>query len=361
MVDLSAIVHNYRVLARRGGGTGRVIPVLKADGYGHGAVPLARRLAGEGADLFAVAIAPEGIALRQAGIAGEILVLNFTEPGEAPALRGYGLTPVLHDLAQAAAYAEATRGFSTALPVHVKIDTGMARLGLAPEELGALARLLRGASGLEVRGTLTQFSRGDEEDPEPTRRQIDTMRAALDALRDAGVPPGLVHVANSAGALFHPGCAFDAIRPGIALYGISPAGSREDADLAPAMRLETCVLSVRRVGAGRAAGYGTSFVASRPSTIAVLPIGYDDGLRRSFSGKISVLLSRGRAPIVGAVSMDMTLLDATDCGAAPGEDAVVLGPRGADRVTAWDLARAAGTIPYEIVCGIGRRVPRVYS
>jgi alanine racemase len=360
-VSLDAVARNFRVLGRRGGGTGRVIAVLKADGYGHGAVPLARRLLAEGADVFAVAIASEAIALRRAGVSGELLLLNFTDPAEAPACRGYGLTPVLHDLAQAAAYAEATRAFSTPLPVHVKVDTGMARLGVRPEQLGELADLLRRAPGLVVRGTLTQFSRGDEEDSGPTRKQVETMRAALDVLRNAGVSPGLVHVANSAGALFHRGCAFDAVRPGIALYGISPSETRMDEELVPAMSLETHVMAVRGVAAGRSAGYGTTFVAARPSTIAVLPIGYDDGLRRSFSGKISVLLPRGRAPIVGAVSMDMTLVDATDCGAAPGEDAILLGVRGNDRVTAWDLARAAGTIPYEIVCGIGRRVPRVYS
>jgi len=361
VVRLDAIVHNHRVLGRRGGGTGRVIPVLKADGYGHGAVPLARRLSAEGVDFFAVAIAPEGIALRQAGIAGEILLLNFTDPAEAPACRGYGLIPVLHDLAQAAAFAEASRGFSGPLPVHMKVDTGMGRLGIAPGEIGQMADLLRRAPGLALRGTLTQFSRADEDDPSPTRRQIETMRSALDALRAAGIEPGLVHVANSAGALLHEGSAFDAVRPGIALYGIPPSASREDSDLLPAMSVETQIMAVRQVAVGRAAGYGTSFVAARPSTIAILPIGYDDGLRRSFSGKISVLLPGGRAPIVGAVSMDMTLVDATDCGAAPGEFAVLLGARGADRVTAWELARAAGTIPYEIVCGIGRRVPRVYA
>ena len=361
MVDLSAIASNYRVLGRRAGGRARVIPVLKADGYGHGAVALGRRLGAEGADVFAVAIVSEGIALRRAGVAGEIVLLNDSEGGEAALCRGYGLTPVLHDLAQAAAYAQATRAFSEPLPVHLKIDSGMARLGVLPSQIGEVADLLRRAPGLVLRGTLTQFSRADEEEAEPTRRQLETMRSALETLRGAGLDPGLVHLANSAGILNHPGCGFDAVRPGIALYGIPPSPSRAEPELLPVMSVETAVMAVRRIAPGAHAGYGTSFVAGRDSTVAVLSIGYDDGLRRSFSGRISVLLRGGRAPIVGAVSMDMTLVDATDCGAAPGDGAVLLGARGADRVTAWDLARAAQTIPYEIVCGIGRRVPRVYS
>jgi alanine racemase len=360
VISLSAIAANYHVLAGRAGGA-RLMPVLKADGYGHGAVPIARRLVSEGADRFAVSIAAEGIALRRAGIAGEILLLNHSEPSDAATCQGYGLTATLYDLAQAGAYAEATRGFSQPLPVHLKIDTGMGRLGILPPHIGEMADLLRRSPGLALTGTLTQLGRADEADPSPTRRQIETMGAALETLRAAGLNPGLVHVANSAGVLWHPGISFDAVRPGIALYGISPSPSAEEPDLTPAMSLETSVMAVRPLSAGSHAGYGTAFTARRASTVAVLPIGYDDGLRRSFSGRVSVLLRGARAPIVGAVSMDMTLVDATDCGAAPGDFAVLLGSHGGERVTAWDLARAAATIPWEIVCGIGSRVPRVYS
>ncbi len=359
IVDLSSVVANYRLLGRRAGGHVEVIPVLKADGYGHGAIPIARRLAAEGAGRFAVSIAAEGIALRRAGIAGEILLLNHSEPSDAAACQGYGLTATLYDLAQAAAYSEATRGFSAPLAVHLKIDTGMGRLGILPSEIGAMLDLLRRSPGLILKGTLTQLGRAEEPDPVPTRRQIDTMNAALETMRSAGADPGIVHIANSAGVLWHRDSARDAVRPGIALYGISPSVSREEPELAPAMTVEAFVMAIRRLPPGAHAGYGTRFTARRPSTIAVLPIGYDDGLRRSFSGRLSVLLRGERAPIVGAVSMDMTLVDATDCGAAPGDRAVLLGPE--QGVTAWDLARAAGTIPYEIVCGIGRRVPRVYS
>lgn len=357
-IDLGAIARNYRLLRDRVGDGRSVVPVLKADAYGHGAGPVARRLETEGVRRFAVAIAEEGVALRRAGVAGEILLLNYSDPADVGKLRAYGLSPALYDLSQARAFAEVADGFAEPLPVQIKLDTGMGRIGFRSAEIGALAEVLRAARGLRVAGTFSNLASAEDAASPRTAEQIERLRAGIHALAAARIPPGLVHLANSAGALLHPGSWLDAVRPGLALYGVSPSG--DDSELEPAMSLETRVMSVREVPAGVALGYGGRFVTSRPSEIAVLPIGYHDGFRRSFSGRVHVLLRGNEAPVVGAVSMDLTLVDATGLGARSGERVICLGSDGTLRVTAWDLARAADTLPYEILCGIGARVPRVH-
>lgn len=359
-IDLDAIAHNYRFLRERAGRR-EIFCVVKADAYGHGAAPVARRLAREGATRFAVAVAEEGIALRRAGVEGEILLLNYSDPADVGSHRAFGLVPSLYDLDAARAFAEAAAGLSRPLPVHVKLDTGMGRIGFRPEEIPALADLLRGARGLEVAGTFSNLACAEDPRSPATSRQIATMESGVRALAAAGIAPGLVHLANSAGVLFHEQAGFDAVRPGLALYGVSPSESIGFAEeLRPAMTLETRVMAVKDVPEGTALGYGGRFVTDRAATIAVLPIGYHDGFRRSFSGRVRVLLRGKEVPVVGAVSMDLTLVDATRAGASRGDRAVCLGADGDLRVSAWDLARAADTVPYEILCGIGARVPRVH-
>lgn len=360
IVDLDAIARNYRFLRARVG-PGRVLyAVVKAEAYGHGAATVARRLAMEGADHFAVAHADEGVTLRRAGIAGEILLLSHAEPSDLARQRAYGLAPTLYDRGQAEALVLAARGLPERLRVHLELDTGMGRTGIRPEELDAVIALLKGTKWVELAGTFANLSAADDPASPETGRQVAVMAACVEKLRAAGIPPGLVHVANSAGILAHPHSWFDAVRPGLALYGVVPSPTLVVAALVPAMTIETRVIGVRRVPAGTRLGYGGRFVAARDTTVAVLPIGYHDGFRRCFSGKIEVLLRGKRAPVVGAVSMDITLVDATDTGAARGDRAVCLGRDGDEAVTAWDLARAADTIPYEILCGIGPRVARVY-
>ncbi len=358
IVDLGAIARNYGTLRRRVGDGVAVVPVLKADAYGHGAAAVARRLFAEGARRFAVADAGEGAGLRRAGISGEIFLLNFCEAADLPLCRGYGLTPTLYDVAQARGFAQACAGVAAPLPVQVKLDTGLGRIGFRPEQVSEVARLLRAAPGLRVEGIFSHLASAEKRSAAETAPQIRIFREAVAALAAAGIPVGLIHLANSAGVLAHPDSHFDAVRPGIALYGVPPWDSHDAEGLEPAMTLATRVMSVRSVPAGTPLGYGGAFVTDRPSTVAVLPIGYHDGLRRSFSGRVSFLLKGREVPIVGAVSMDLTMVDATGCGASPGDRVVCLGADSGRAVTAWDLARAAGTIPYEIVCGIGSRVPR---
>jgi alanine racemase len=358
VVDLDAIARNYELLRRRVGPARAVYAVVKADAYGHGAPAVARRLAEAGADRFAVANTDEGVFLRRAGISGEILVLSHAEPSDLPRHRGYGLTPALYDRGQAEALVAAAG--RRRLSVHLELDTGMGRAGIRPEELDAVIALLRRSPAVALAGTFANLSSADDPASPATSRQVEAMKAAVERLRAAGVPPGLVHVANSAGILGHPDSWFDAVRPGLALDGISPSEAVADAGLEPALSLETRVVAVRRVPAGTPLGYGGRFTTKRDTAVAVLPIGYHDGLRRSFSGRVAFLGRGRRLPVVGAVSMDLTLVDATGEGIERGDRVVCVGRDGAEAVTAWDLARAAGTIPYEILCGIGPRVAREY-
>ena len=356
-MDLSAIARNYRFLAGRVS-PASVIPVVKADAYGHGAAAVARRLAEEGAGTFGVAIAEEGVALRRAGVGGEILILGFASPGDVGLHRAYGLTPSLYALEQAREFARAAETPGAPLPVHVKIDTGMGRLGLASVELPAVIDLLKASPGLELKGLYSNLSSSSEPGPVATSVQAAALAEAAGAIRAAGLSPGRVHLANSGAVVSGAGVWFDAVRPGLALYGVAPA-ERLAEGLAPALTLETELMEVREVAAGTPLGYGGAFVTARPSRIGLLPLGYDDGLRRSLSGRVVVLVNGEEAPIVAAVSMDLTFVDVTGLPARRGDRVVCIGADGSRRVSAWDWARAASTIPYEILCGIGPRVPRV--
>ena len=358
VVDLSAITRNYRFLAERVS-PASVIPVVKADAYGHGAVAVVRRLQEAGAAAFGVAIAEEGVALRRAGIGGEILILGFASAGDTGQHRAYALTPSLYGLDQAREFARATEGLTSPQPVHLKIDTGLGRLGFAMRELSAVIELLKSSRGLEVTGLYSNLSSSSEPGPVATSVQAAGLAEAAGAIRAAGLSPGRVHLANSGAVVTGAGVWFDAVRPGLALYGVAPA-ERLAEGLAPALTLETELMDVREVAAGTPLGYGGAFVTSRPSRIGLLPLGYDDGLRRSLTGRVSVLVKGEEAPIVAAVSMDLTFVDVTGLPARRGDRVVCIGTDGARRVTAWDWARAAGTIPYEILCGIGPRVPRFY-
>ncbi len=359
VIDLDAIARNYRALRDRVAPR-PVFAVVKADAYGHGAAAVARRLEREGADRFAVANTDEGVALRRAGVDGEVLLLSCAEPEDLPRQHAYGLTPTLYDVAQAEAVVSAAGRLSGALRVHLELDTGMGRAGVRPEELDPILDLFRRSRRAQIAGTFASLSSADDPASPATARQVETLRGCVARMRDAGVGPGVVHLANSAGVLAHPETWFDAVRPGLALYGVTPSGAAAP-ELTPAMTVVSRVVGVHRVPTGTPLGYGGHFVAARPTTVAVLPIGYHDGFRRSFSGTVTVLLRGRKAPVVGSISMDVTLVDATETGAERGDVVTCLGREGDAEVSAWDLARAAGTIPYEILCAFGPRVRRTYE
>jgi alanine racemase len=358
-VRLDAVAENFRLVTRVVG-PAEVCAVVKANAYGHGAVPVARRLEEAGCRRFAVALLEEGVELREAGISAEVLLLQGVAPGQVPEVLAHGLVPVLSSLAALELASEAAG--SAALPLHVKFDTGMGRLGLAPEQAGEVCELLRGRRNLELVGVCTHFARAGE-CAHTTREQLTRFDDVRAALRGAGFRPGLVHAANSAACFSEPAARYDCVRVGLALYGAHPEPGLPHAEgLRPALAWTTALDHVRRVPAGSPISYGGTFVTSRPSALGLVPVGYADGYRRALGNRASVLVRGRRAPVVGRVCMDLAVLDLTDVpGAAPGDEAVLIGAQGDDAIPVEEVASWLDTIPYEVLCGIGPRVPRVYE
>jgi len=341
-IRLDALTHNLATV-RRESGAAKVFGVIKADAYGHGLVRVAERLRQDGIDGLAVALTEEGLRLREAGITGPILVLNGIYDGAHQAVRDASLTPVVYDSADAERFADLGVG------VHLKADTGMTRLGV--RDVGAfLGRHPR----LRVAGLMTHLSSA-EDDAESTEAQLDAFDRAAAVVRARGHRP-ILHVANSAGALLHARARHDLVRVGVALYGVRP-NAASTLDLRPVMRVVTSIARVVEVEAGVAVGYGRTWVAQRPSRVATLAIGYGDGYLRSLSGRGHALVGGVRCPLVGRVSMDLTGIDVTAVEACRrGDEVIMVG----DTLRAEEVAEAAGTIAYEVLCSIAPRVPRVY-
>jgi alanine racemase len=364
-IDLAALRANYR--RARALACGRdVIAVVKADAYGHGAVPVTRALVAAGAARVAVATIEEGAELRAAFPPLEIQVLGGVHSeAEAQAAAGLGLVPVLHHEAQRALMAKVASQRGIRLGVQVEIDTGMRRLGVPEEDALALLERVEAAPGLWLAGVLTHFARADEADPSLRLEPLARFRALLAEARTRGIEPGLIHVANSAALLaFHETLAAlpeqGAVRPGILLYGVNPAPHLAPA-LAPVMTLRTKIIALRHVAASEPVGYGASHRAPRATRIATLPVGYADGIPFSLGNRGHVLLHGRRRPIVGRVSMDLVTIDVGEHSAALGDEVILFGVGQGTCLPVEELAEAAGTVAYEILVRIGRRVPRVYE
>lgn len=355
-VLLDAIAHNFRVVQAAANGR-KVLAVVKADAYGHGIVPVAQRLQAEGVDGFGVALAEEGLELRQAGIDRAILVLNGINGGAHRDIIAAGLTPVLYDPSEAAAFEAVAAG--RPIDVHLKVDTGMGRLGVPLADLTDFLRDVRRFPSIRIVGLMTHLSTADA-DPDYVAEQLAGFKHAEGLVRRFGHEPAVLHAANSAAVFRHPETHFDWVRPGISLYGY-PGSDSIDAPLRPAMRWRTEVLRVRILQAGESAGYGRSFRATRETRLATIPLGYGDGLLRSASNRGHVLIRGVRCPIVGNIAMDLTTIDASAVpDVAVGDEALLLGEQRGATLDARDLATAAGTIPYEVLTNVSRRVPRVY-
>lgn len=341
----------------------RVVAVVKADGYGHGAVAAARAFLRGGAALLGVSSLAEALELRAAGLDAPVIVLGGLFAGEAAEAVGHDVAAAAWTRETVDALAAAARATGRPARVHVKLDTGMTRLGLDVGDVVEFGRLVRATPGVEIAGVFSHLASADDVARAAVQAQIERFRDAVAALRAAGVPPGLVHLANSAALLSAPAAHFDAVRPGIMLYGYAPASHlAHRAALRPAMQLVTRLIQVRRVPAGRAVGYGGTWVASRPSVIGVLPIGYADGYHRLVSNRAAVVVRGRRAPIAGRVCMDHVMVDLTDVpGAAEGDRVALIGGDGGAAVWADELAAWCETIPYEMLTAVGRRVPRVYG
>jgi alanine racemase len=372
IVDLAAVTSNYRLATEL---TGRpAVAVVKANAYGHGAVPVARALAGAGCPIFAVALVEEGLELREAGLATPILVLGGAFGGRYDLLVRHGLTPVVFAEEHLRGLAAAARGLGRIAAAHVKLDTGMNRIGVAPGELPRLLEVARGLPEVRLEGICTHFASADLEPREVTEGQVRAFNAAAERMASAGFPLRFRHLANSAGTIEYPAARQDVARPGIMLYGYlphapgvpppTPAAADAAARLRPALRWRSEVTLVKSVPAGARVSYGGHWTAGRESRIATVPVGYADGYSRRLSGRAGfgcgeVLVRGRRAPVAGTVCMDMIMLDVTDVpGVVAGDEVVLLGEQGGQRIGADELAARAGTIPYEILCAIGARVPR---
>ena len=362
-IDLGAIRENVLLACRLAGPAAQVMAVVKADAYGHGAAPVARTALAAGATWLGVAVPEEGAVLREAGILSRILVLGPIAPEQAELVVEHGLDQCVSDLAQADALDRMARRRGRVVSLHLKVDTGMGRVGLPPREVRPAADHLARLSAIRLAGLMTHFADADADDPVFTQEQMTRFEAAAQAFREAGIAVPLRHAANSAALLLHPGSRLDLVRPGIMLYGCHPRGPRrpDDPVLHPALRLRTVITQVKDVPAGGSVSYGRTFTASRDVRIATIPIGYADGLPRLLSNRGQALVRGRRAPLVGRVCMDMTMVDVT---ALPevraGDEAVLIGCQGDEEITADEVAELAGTISYEILCRIGPRVPRIY-
>ena len=363
-VDLDAVRANVRTLAHFAA-PAALMAVVKADGYGHGAVPVARAALDAGASWLGVALVEEGAELRAAGIDAPILVLSEPPPAAAAAVVGLGLTPVAYTPVGIEALAKAVAHADTAdpLPVHLKVDTGMHRVGCMADDALALAESIAGRDELRLEGVLTHFAVADEPDNPYTAQQLDRFDGVLGDLRDAGVAFDMVHAANSAALLaFGDRARFDLVRCGIAVYGVPPAPALAGrVPLRPAMALKARVSHVKTLAAGARLSYGLRYTMPHDGSVATVPAGYADGVPRALSATGGEVVVRGRRhPIAGTVTMDQFMVDVGDAPVEVGDEVVLLGRDGDAEVTADEWADRLGTINYEIVCGIGRRVPRTY-
>lgn len=337
--------------------------VVKADAYGHGAVPVAQALASLGVSRFAVATLDEGIALREAGLRSSILLMGALFPEQFSEIVAHELTPVLYEPTVSEEFAKHLEGRSAPYPVHLKIETGMGRLGLGPEEAAALLQSPAFRGPLKAEGLMTHLADSDNADPAYTKAQLERFRAVIRFTQTEKLALPLIHAANSGAILCHPEARFSAVRPGIMLYGYHTAAHLDpQPDLRPVMSLTTRVVQVRRLKAGESTSYGRTYMVQRPSRIAVLPLGYADGYSRLLSNKGEVLVNGKRAPVVGRVCMDMSMVDVTDIpGVSPRTEVTVIGRDENEQITASDLAAWQGTIAYEVLCKIGQRVIRLYK
>lgn len=357
-VDLGAITANAVTLAAIAA-PAALCAVVKANGYGHGAAVAARAALDGGATWLAVALTAEGAELRDAGIAAPILLLSEPPPDEHADVVGFDLTPTVYTESGIESLARAAR---RPLSVHLKIDTGMHRVGAAVEDALGLAKSIVAQPSLRLGGVWTHCAVADEPGHEATSRQAERFGAALRELRAAGIEVPLAHAANSAATIDHPELRHDLVRCGIALYGLDPSPALAGhADLVPALQLMSQVSYVRRVPAGDAVSYGLRRPLDRESVIATVPIGYADGVpRRLFDVGAEVLIGGRRRPLAGVVTMDQLLVDCGGDVVERGEEVVLLGAQGNERIGAEEWAAKLGTISYEIVCGISARVPRRY-
>lgn len=361
-IDLDAIAHNVRTLKARTKPGTLFMAVVKADGYGHGAVRVARTALAAGAERLGVATVDEAVALRDAGISAPLQLLSEPPAETVALLHEQRIVPTVttREFAGALARYAAPRGEEGVY--HLKIDTGMNRIGVRAEDAAAFAAHLKEFPGLRLEGTFTHFATADEPGNWETERQLKRFKTALAEMRTEGVDPGIVHAANSPATIMVPDSHFDMVRCGIAIYGLHPAKSTYgEVDLRPAMSVKARASLVKRIGLGEGVSYGLTWTSSGTSAIATLPLGYADGVHRTLSNRLEVLCGGRRMRQVGRVCMDQLMVEVPrGSDVSRGDEFVLVGDQGSERILLDDLAGTAGTINYELACGFGQRLERVY-
>jgi alanine racemase len=374
-IDLKAIAHNVRELRRITRPQARLMAVVKANGYGHGAVEVSRCALQNGASLLGVARIEEGIQIRKAGITAPILVFGYTRLQRAGDLLRYDLTQSVFTAATARELSEIAESLAAKIKIHLKVDTGMGRLGLLPQNFQSVNPVkintdtitetlaVAGLNGLELEGIFTHFASADSADKTYAEYQLELFLNFLKHLQNAGLKPPLTHAANSGAVIDMPRSHLDLVRPGISIYGLYPSDEvdQQRISLKPAMALKSQIIQLKKVPAGFKVSYGSTYTTRQPTTIATVPIGYADGLNRLLSSRGQMLVGGQRVPIVGRVCMDLTMLDVGDVkNVKMGDEVAVFGQQGDETLTVDEMAATLNTINYEIVTGISARVPRIY-
>ena len=361
VIDHAALRWNLQQVRSKVGSQVKILPMVKANAYGHGAVAAAKTLLSAGADAFGVATVDEGIELRQAGIGVPILVVGGVYADHLDELLSHSLTPALYDLNGLTELQTAVAKRKSSLNIHLKIDTGMGRLGLRTDEIDYWLAKLHALQALKVEGVFSHFSTAESVEGDYTQKQLKIFAGIAARLRAAGMTP-LFHFANSAATITQPAAYFDMVRPGIMLYGAYPSPDMmAQITLRPVLSWRTKIIQLKKVPAGTSISYGQTFVTRRESLIATLPVGYADGYQRLLSNRGEALVRGKRAPVAGRVCMDLTMLDVTDIREVQrGDEVVLLGRQNGAEISADEMAGWANTISYEIFTSIGARVPRIH-
>jgi alanine racemase len=370
-ISLQAILHNLRVIRGHVGPQRKILAVVKSNAYGLGAVAISKALQKAGTEWFGVTCANEGIELREAGIRKRILILTGFWPGEEKRLIKNNLTPTVFRVDDLVHWERSARALRVKrrVPFHLKINTGMNRLGISPDEIEAFVQNLAECRHIELEGTFTHFASAEDFTAQQTDDQEKIFRDCLQRMRELGVSPGIVHMANSGAICARPSTLGDMVRPGAILYGyyqsFDPPQKKKEVvgqiRLEPSLSLRARIISVRDLGEGESVGYAARFVTSRPSRIAVINAGYADGIVRVRTNRGCALVHGRRAPLVGTISMDLTMLDITDVPEAKlGDVVTIYGKDGDASIEVSDVAREIGTVTSDLLCALGTRVPKFY-
>ncbi|TCK92882.1 alanine racemase [Natranaerovirga hydrolytica] len=363
-VDMDSIVHNLKEINKIKDSKSELMAIIKADGYGHGAIPVSKVLLNNGADRLGVALAEEGIALRKNNIKAPILILGFTPENQILELLKYDLTQTVFKIEMAEMLSKMAKRHSLTAKIHIKVDTGMGRIGFEPDDESIKAiKHIKSLPNLEIEGIFTHFSRADEIDPQYTDQQIYQFENFINTLEDDGIKIPIKHASNSAGLLKFKNAHYELTRVGIAVYGLYPSKDLNNTiHLKPSLSLKSHIIFLKKVKGGTPISYGGTYIASQDSVIATIPVGYGDGYPRALSSKGRVLINGEHAPIVGRICMDQLMVDVTHIkGVQDGDEVVLIGTQKNAQITVDEIAHLTDTINYEILCGLGKRIPRVYT